>query len=38
MAWANTIVGIRELRTNPELDTAEIIRLLQRHARRGGAS
>ncbi len=34
MAWANTIVGARELRTEPELDTAEIIRLLQRHARR----
>jgi cytochrome c5 len=34
MAWANTIVGVRELRTEPELDTAEIIRLLQRHARR----
>jgi len=33
MTWANTIVGIRELRTNPELDTAEIIRLLQRYAR-----
>jgi cytochrome c5 len=36
MAWANTVVGVRELRTNPELDTAEIVRLLQRHARRGG--
>lgn len=34
MAWANTIVGARELRTEPELDTAEIIRLLQRHARK----
>lgn len=34
MTWANTIVGVRELRTEPELDTAEIIRLLQRHARR----
>lgn len=34
MAWATTIVGVRELRTNPELDTAEIVRLLQRHARR----
>lgn len=36
MAWTNTIVGVSELRTNPELDTAAIIRLLQRHARRGG--
>jgi hypothetical protein len=36
MAWATTIVGVRELRTNPELDTAEIVRLLQRHARRDG--
>ena len=34
MAWATTVVGVRELRTNPELDTAEILRLLQRHARR----
>lgn len=33
MAWANTVVGVSELRTNPVLDTAEIIRLLQRHAR-----
>jgi len=36
MAWANTIVGVRELRTNPVLDTAEIVRLLQRHARPEG--
>jgi cytochrome c5 len=34
MAWATTIVGVRELRTNPELDTAEILRLLQQYARR----
>ena len=34
MAWTNTVVGISELRTNPVLDTAEIIRLLQRHARK----
>lgn len=34
MAWANTVVGIPELRTKPELDTREIVRLLQRHARR----
>jgi mono/diheme cytochrome c family protein len=34
MAWANTVVGVSELRTNPVLDTAEIIRLLQRYARK----
>ncbi len=34
MAWANTIVGVRELRTEPELDTAQILRLLQHYARR----
>lgn len=34
MAWANTVVGIAALRTNPELDTREIVRLLQRHGRR----
>lgn len=33
MAWANVIVGASELRTVPALDTAEIVRLLQRHAR-----
>ena len=33
MAWANTIVGASELRTTPVLDTAEIVRFLQRHAR-----
>ena len=33
MAWANTVVGVSELRTNPVLDTAEILRFLQRHAR-----
>ena len=33
MAWANVIVGPAELRTIPELNTAEIVRLLQRHAR-----
>jgi hypothetical protein len=33
MAWANVVVGAAELRTIPELDTAEIVRLLQRHAR-----
>jgi len=34
MAWANTVVGIPALRTQPELDTKEIVNLLQRHARR----
>ena len=33
MAWANVVVGASELRTVPELDTAEIVRLLQRYAR-----
>jgi cytochrome c5 len=33
MAWANVIVGASELRTVPELDTAEIVRFLQRYAR-----
>jgi hypothetical protein len=36
MAWANVIVGASELRTIPELNTAEIVRLLQRHARADG--
>lgn len=34
MAWANTVVGTRELRTNPELQTDQIIALLQRYARK----
>lgn len=34
MAWANTVTGAAALRTDPVLDTAEILRLLQRHARR----
>jgi mono/diheme cytochrome c family protein len=33
MAWANTVVGVSELRTTPVLDTSEIVRFLQRHAR-----
>jgi cytochrome c2 len=33
MAWANTVVGPDSLRTNPVLDTGEIVRFLQRHAR-----
>jgi mono/diheme cytochrome c family protein len=34
MAWANTISGASELRTNPELKTEEIVKLLQQYARR----
>jgi cytochrome c2 len=37
MAWANTVVGSPELRTNPVLDTTEILRFLQRHARPEGS-
>lgn len=33
MAWANTVVGHPDLRTIPVLDTAEIVRFLQRYAR-----
>lgn len=33
MTWANTVVGVDELKTSPVLDTAEIVRFLQRHAR-----
>jgi hypothetical protein len=33
MTWANTVVGPDSLRTNPVLDTAEIVRFLQRCAR-----
>ena len=32
MAWANRVTGDPVLRTSPELDTADIIRFLQRHA------
>jgi hypothetical protein len=32
MAWANTVVGVDSLRTVPVLETAEIVRFLQRHA------
>lgn len=35
MAWTNTVVGAPELRTNPVLDTTEIVRFLQRYARTG---
>lgn len=37
MAWANTVVGVSELRTNPVLDTNEIVRFLQRYARPEGS-
>ena len=33
MAWANVVVGASELRTVPELDTASLVRFLQRYAR-----
>ena len=33
MAWANRVTGDPLLRTSPELDTAEIIRFLQRNSR-----
>ena len=35
MAWTNLVVGPDELKTNPVLDTAEIVRFLQHHARPG---
>jgi hypothetical protein len=34
MAWANTVTGADELRTNPTLRTGEIVKFLQRNARR----
>jgi hypothetical protein len=33
MAWANVVVGPDTLKTAPVLNTAEIVRFLQRHAR-----
>jgi cytochrome c2 len=33
MAWANTVVGADALKTTPVLETAEIVRFLQRYAR-----
>ena len=33
MAWANRVTGDAALRTAPTLDTADIVRFLQRHAR-----
>ena len=37
MAWANRVTGDPILRTKPELDTADITRYLQRHARARGS-
>lgn len=37
LQWTNRIVGAPELRTRPQLDTAEIVRLLQQYARRESA-
>ena len=34
LAWTNTVVGSPELKTVPELKTDEIVKLLQRYARR----
>jgi hypothetical protein len=33
IAWANSVVGPDSLKTSPVLDTAEIVRFLQRHSR-----
>jgi len=38
ITWANTVVGPDHLRTTPVLDTVEIVRFLQRHARPDGSS
>lgn len=38
MAWANTVVGADSLKSTPVLDTREIVRFLQRHARDGTTS
>jgi hypothetical protein len=35
--WVNMVVGRAELRTEPELDTDEIVRFLQSHARDASA-
>ena len=37
MRWANTVTGDASLRTTPELNTADIVRLLQRYAGPGDA-
>jgi hypothetical protein len=36
MAWTNTVVGVETLRTQPVLNTGEIVRFLQRYARADG--
>jgi hypothetical protein len=36
MAWANVVVGVDELRTEPELKTEAIVRFLQRYANASG--
>jgi cytochrome c5 len=36
MAWTNTVVGVETLRTQPMLNTGEIVRFLQRYARADG--
>ena len=36
IAWSNTVTGPDHLRTTPVLDTGEIVRFLQRHARADG--
>jgi mono/diheme cytochrome c family protein len=33
MAWANVVVGVDTLKTNPVLETEQIVRFLQRYAR-----
>jgi hypothetical protein len=33
MEWANTVIGPEEMKTTPALNTGEIVRFLQRHAR-----
>jgi len=38
MTWANTVVGVETLRTQPVLNTGEIVRFLQHYARADGAS
>ena len=38
ITWANTVVGPDYLKTTPVLDTAEIVRFLQRYARADGPS
>ena len=37
MRWANTVTGESSMRTTPELNTDQIVRLLQRYARAGSS-